>query len=153
MTSQQSNWRLWIIILLSANVMVSAKELVVQKLIDGLHKPVFLTAPVNSSDTLFIVEQHGVIRSLINGELLSDPLLDIIDRVHQSKMPGDERGLLGMALHPKFQENGQFFVNYVDRDNYTMISRFEVDMNSSIKTDPPHSPAQSIFKRQFPAQS
>ena len=49
-------------------------------------------------------------------------------------MPGDERGLLGMALHPKFQENGQFFVNYVDRYDNTIISRYEVNKRSSIET-------------------
>jgi len=134
MTTRQSFWQLWIIILLLTITMMSAKELMVRKLTEGLHKPVFLTAPLHSSDTLFIVEQHGVIRSLINGELLSKPLLEIKDRVHQPIMPGDERGLLGMALHPQFKKNFQLFVNYIDHDDYTIISRFEVDMMSSIKT-------------------
>ena len=77
MTTRQSIWQLWIIILLLTNAMMFAKELIVRKLIEGLHKPVFLTAPLNNSDTLFVVEQHGVIRSVINGELLSKPILEI----------------------------------------------------------------------------
>ena len=103
-------------------------KLTVQKITEGLHKPVFLSAPISSSDTLFIVEQNGVILFYNSGELIQKPLLDIRGRVHQPKMPGDERGLLGMALHPEFKENGQLFVNYIDRDDYSIISRFEVNL-------------------------
>jgi hypothetical protein len=39
-------------------------------------------------------------------------------------MPGDERGLLGMALHPQFHQNGKYFVNYVNQNDITFISSF-----------------------------
>ena len=133
MIIQPTIWWFWIIIYLILTSFMDAKELKVLKLVDGLHKPVYLTSPRNSSDTLFIIEQHGVIQILINGEISSLPLLNIRDRVHQSKMPGDERGLLGMALHPQFQKNGQLFVNYIDNYDNTIISRFEVDMTSSLR--------------------
>ena len=114
-------WRLCLIILLSINGILFADKLLIQKITEGLQKPVFLTAPINTADTLFIVEQHGLILTFINGELLKEPLLDIKGRVHQPKMPGDERGLLGMALHPQFRDNGQLFVNYIDQDDYYEI--------------------------------
>ena len=134
MIIQPTIWWFWIITYLILNSFMDAKELRVLKLVDGLHKPVYLTSPGNSSDTLFIIEQHGVIQRLINGEISSLPLLNIRDRVYQSKMPGDERGLLGMAFHPQFQKNGQLFVNYIDNYDNTIISRFEVDMTSSLQT-------------------
>ena len=86
-----------IVLLLGIIIVLCINKLIVQKIVDGLHKPVFLSSPINSSDTLFIVEQHGVIRSYLGGELIDQPLLDISNHVHQPIMPGDERGLLGMA--------------------------------------------------------
>ena len=35
--------------------------------------------------------------------------------------------LLGMALHPQFNKNGQLFVNYIDQDDFSIISRFPVN--------------------------
>ena len=37
-----------------------------------------------------------------------------------------------MALHPQFEENGLLFVNYVDRDDFSIISRFEVNLKSYV---------------------
>ncbi len=119
-------WCCWIIIYLALNSFMNAKELRVLKLADGFHKPVYLTAPENNSDTLFIVEQHGVVQSFTNGEEAASPLLNIRQRVHQPKMPGDERGLLGFALHPQFSKNGRIFVNYVNKKDSTVISEFKV---------------------------
>ena len=111
---------------------MSAKELKVMKLVEGLHKPIYLTAPKNSSETLFIVEQHGVIQRLIKGEVATSPLLNIRNRVHQPKMPGDERGLLGFALHPQFLKNGRIFVNYVNKKDSTVIAEYKVDPKTRI---------------------
>jgi len=124
-------WR-WIIIYIALNSFMSAKELKVMKLVEGLHKPIYLTAPENSSDTLFIVEQHGVVQRLINGEVATSALLNIRNRVHQPKMPGDERGLLGFALHPQFSKNGRIFVNYVNKKDSTVIAEYKVDPKTRI---------------------
>ena len=107
-----------------------AKEFRVMKLVEGLHKPVYLTAPKNNSDALFIVEQHGVVQRLINGEVATSPLLNIRHQVHQPKMPGDERGLLGFALHPQYSKNGRIFVNYVNKKDSTVISEFKINPNT-----------------------
>ena len=132
MKIQPTIWWCWIIFYLALNSFVHAKELRVLKLAEGFHKPVYLTAPENSSDTLFIVEQHGVVQRLINGKVAKSPLLNIRRQVHQPKMPGDERGLLGFALHPKFLNNGRIFVNYVNKKDSTVISEFKVDQKIMI---------------------
>ncbi len=80
---------------------------------------------------LFIVEQGGTI-SIIDGQgnKKPRPFLDITVRVNAG---GNEQGLLGLAFHPDYKNNGYFFVNYIcddtlpgNSDNNTRISRFQV---------------------------
>ena len=115
-----------LLLFFASPVFLLADRLSVEKVAHGYHKPVYLTAPKNQSETLFIVEQTGQIQTINNGHK-SDPLLDIRKRVYQPKMPGDERGLLGMALHPDFKDNGKFYVNYVNRDEMSIISTFTLN--------------------------
>ena len=89
--------------------------------VSGLDNPVHLTAPAGDA-RLFIVEQPGRIRVFRNGRLLDEPFLDIVSRVGS----GGERGLLSMAFHPRYAENGYFFVNYTDRAGDTQIERYRV---------------------------
>ncbi len=89
----------------------------------GLEQPVFVTHSGDQGQRLFIVEQAGRIRILEKGRLLPTPFLDITDRINF----GGERGLLGLAFHPKFSNNGRFFVNYSRAtDGATVISEFQV---------------------------
>ena len=69
MNIQPTIWWYWIFIYFALNSFTHTQELRVLKLVKGLHKPVYLTAPENNSDTLYIVEQHGVVQSFINGEI------------------------------------------------------------------------------------
>lgn len=100
----------------------------------GLEQPVFLTHTGDADQRLFIVEQPGRIRIFKNGRLLSAPFLDITNRVSF----GGERGLLGLAFHPRFVRNGRVFVNYSRRgDGATIISEFHVsgETNQVEKTE------------------
>lgn len=88
----------------------------------GLVRPADLTHA--GDDRLFVVEQPGRIRIIKNGELLARPFLDITDRVSTT---ANEQGLLGLAFHPDYAANGQFFVNYTRRaDGATVIERYVV---------------------------
>ncbi|MEK7734832.1 MAG: PQQ-dependent sugar dehydrogenase, partial [Pseudomonadota bacterium] len=73
---------------------------------------------------LFVVEQAGRIRVIDRGGVLPEPFLDIRDRVDS----GGEKGLLSVAFHPRFRENGFFYVNYTANRNglHTVVSRFRV---------------------------
>lgn len=93
------------------------------EIVGGLDKPVGLVSPMDGSERLFILEQEGVIRVVQRGVLLRQPFLDIRDRVG-SRAP--EQGLLGLAFHPRFEENGHFYVNYTDANGDTVIARFTV---------------------------
>ena len=80
---------------------------------DGLTAPVALAAPADGSGRRFIADQIGLIL-LIDGEgrLADEPFLDLRSRVVDLNDGYDERGLLGLAFHPDFGENGRFFVYY-----------------------------------------
>ena len=107
---------------------IFSNQLILEKQLGNFQKPIYLTASSKQSDTLFVVEQFGSIKTIIRGKREID-LLDIRDRVHQPHMPGDERGLLCMALHPDFNNNGKFYVNYVNKDDITIISSFQLIKN------------------------
>ena len=64
--------------------------------------------------------------------------LDLRDKVNRWFDPGaNEQGLLGLAMHPKFKENGQFFVCYTKRtNNHSIVSRFRVSKSDPSKADP-----------------
>jgi len=98
-------------------------EIGLQPVVSGLTDPVFLTHDGARGDRLFVVEQAGVIRVIENGRLLDSPFLDIRDRVAS----GGETGLLSVAFHPHYADNGYFYVDYTTRDHlilYTVVSRF-----------------------------
>lgn len=94
-----------------------------------LKAPVGLTHSSDGSGRLFIIEQEGIIRILMNGKLLKDPFLDIRDRVAS----GGEKGLLGLAFHPEFSKTGRFFVNYtsLSKGLKTIISEFKVQTSTN----------------------
>ena len=81
---------------------------------DGLTAPIMATNAGDRSDRLFIVDQAGVVRILDtdDDECLSEPFLDLTDRIVEVNPFFDERGLLGLAFHPRFKQNGRFFVRY-----------------------------------------
>ena len=91
-------------------------------LVSGLMRPIGLTNAGDGSDRLFVLEQSGLIRVIRENELLPVPFLDITGLVSCC----GERGLLGLAFHPNYIENGFFFVNYTDLKGDTVIARFQV---------------------------
>ena len=97
--------------------------------VGGLTAPIGLENAMDSSGRLFAIEQPGLIRIIQDGSLLPTPFLDIRSRVGSS---GSEQGLLGLAFHPSYTENGYFFVNYTDKSGDTVIARYRVSANPSL---------------------
>jgi hypothetical protein len=86
----------------------------------GLHHPLDLQHAPGDRERLYVVEQGGTIRVMRNGQLAGGPFLDVSSRISS----GGERGLLGLAFHPRFAANGRLFVNYTDRQGDTHIAEF-----------------------------
>ncbi len=98
-----------------------------ETVVAGIERPVDLQHA--GDERLFIIEKVGRIRVLQGGNLVDFPFLNITDRVGSS---GNEQGLLGLAFHPRYAENGLFFVNYTDNDGDTVIARFRVTADPNI---------------------
>lgn len=79
----------------------------------GLTSPVVLQPAPEAAGAFFVADQIGTIRVIgTDGQLAPEPFLDLRDRLVPLNASYDERGLLGMALHPEYASNGRFFVYY-----------------------------------------
>ena len=91
--------------------------------------PLYMTNYPNNNQKLLVVEQNGIIKIIENNKIQKIPFLDISNKVHQPLYPADEMGMLGLAFDPNFNQNNFFYINYVNRKEYTIISRFKVKDN------------------------
>ncbi len=84
-------------------------------------------------DRLFIVEQGGQIKILnADATINTTPFLNITSIIST----GGERGLLGLAFHPDYANNGYFFVYYTDNSGDTQVARYTVDGSDPNIADP-----------------
>jgi glucose/arabinose dehydrogenase len=106
-----------------------------QPVASGLERPVDLQS--DGAGRLYIVEKLGHIhlfQDAEDGDVSETPFLNIEDRVNDSS---NEMGLLGLAFHPNYSQNGFLYVNYTGSGGDTFISRFQangdtVDPNSEM---------------------
>jgi glucose/arabinose dehydrogenase len=91
----------------------------------GLQKPTAIAATGDTADRrLFVTEQDGTVQVVDEqGKLGTQPFLDIRSKV----LVDSEMGLLGMAFHPKYQENGYFYVYYINKSKQSVLARFKLD--------------------------
>ncbi|MFX1255433.1 MAG: PQQ-dependent sugar dehydrogenase [Promethearchaeota archaeon] len=92
----------------------------------SFENPVGIYHAGDGTNRLFVVEQKGVIHVFENSKDVSSTqvFLDITDQV----LFGGEQGLLGLAFHPNFTENGYFYVDYTKTNpRRTVIARFTID--------------------------
>src|SRR5262245_49866190 len=76
-----------------------------QPVATGMAAPDYAIAPPGDTSRFFVVEQNGLPRVIQNGTLLPTAALDIQSRVAPPLVPtnaNDERGFLGLAFHPGF---------------------------------------------------
>jgi glucose/arabinose dehydrogenase len=93
-----------------------------EALTGDVRQPTVITAPPGD-ERLFIVERFGVILWMdANRELQDAPFLDLTDRVLAG---GIEQGLLGLAFHPDYADNGRFYVYYTDQGGRRQVSEFQ----------------------------
>jgi glucose/arabinose dehydrogenase len=108
----------------------TADDIVLTEVVSGLERPVQLVG-IPGDTRLFIVEQRGRIRTLIDGQLQETPYLDIGDDLSG----GNEQGLLGLAFHPDFATNGYAYINYTNRAGDTRVVRY-TESEDGLTLDP-----------------
>lgn len=114
----------------------------------GLHQPVAMASPPGDS-RMFVVQRIGIIRILDENYELSDPaFLTLTDRVLAN---GIEQGLLGLAFHPDYANNGRFFVYYTGQGGTRQLSEFKVSATNPDRADPDSE--RVLFKHNQPEGS
>lgn len=102
-------------------------EVALEKVASGFSKPLYVVEPPDGSGRLFVVEQAGKIRIIKDGALSAQPFLDAGPVIASS---GNEQGLLGLAFHPKYKENGRFFVAYTARNGDNTLAEYRVSTDT-----------------------
>ena len=78
-----------------------------QTIATGLSGPTALD--FDSTGRMFVAEQRGVVRVVQDGQLLAQPFLDIQPQVNFIQ----DRGMIGLAVHPDFPATPYVYVSYV----------------------------------------
>jgi glucose/arabinose dehydrogenase len=103
-------------------------------------RPLVLTHAGDGTNRVFVATQQGVIHVFPNDQSAQQTtvFLDHRPKTVDFKEKEFEEGLLGLAFHPKYKENGQFFIYYTTNDapHVSVISRFRVSANDPNKADP-----------------
>ncbi len=99
------------------------KELRLTKVAGGLRRPVLVIAAPGEPARLYAVEQPGAIRVIEGGAVKKERFLDLAGKVSTS----GEQGLLGLAFHPRYQENRKLYVHYTDRRGDTRIVEYRAN--------------------------
>lgn len=117
---------------------------------DGFRRPLYATHAGDGSNRIFLVEQVGKIWILRDGRLLPQPFLDIQDIISPGAITQafSEQGLLGLAFHPDYRDNGEFFVSYTDRQGSTVIARYQADASNMELADA--TSGQTLFQLRQP---
>jgi glucose/arabinose dehydrogenase len=103
----------------------------------GLSEPLDIVNAGDGTNRLFIVERGGKIKILSGGVIQPVPFLDLTGSSLIS-LSGGERGLLSMAFHPDYENNGYFFIYYTRYnadpalDGDLQVSRFHVSSNANL---------------------
>ncbi len=113
---------------------------------EGLSSPLQLLSPPGDSERRFILDQNGQILTMNpDGSIHESPFLDISDRMVSLRDGFEERGLIGMAFHPDFADNGRFYVHYSaplrdsapdNWDHTAVISEFTVSEENPDRANP-----------------
>ena len=113
---------------------------------EGLAAPLALESPNDGSGRLFVVDQTGMIWIIgPDGQMMTDPFLNVADQLTPFREDYDERGLLGLAFHPDYANNGRFFVYFTiplrpeapaDWDHTNVVAEYTVSPDNPNMADP-----------------
>ncbi|MFK7809139.1 MAG: PQQ-dependent sugar dehydrogenase [Saprospiraceae bacterium] len=119
------------LLLLASTYAFAQPEVSLDQYATGFNRPVGIVSA--GDDRLFILEQSGDIEIIdANGDPLDDPFLEI--NVNDN---ANEQGLLGLAFHPNYADNGYFYVNYTaNGGGDSKVVRYSVDPTDPNKADP-----------------
>ncbi|MDQ3811358.1 MAG: PQQ-dependent sugar dehydrogenase [Chloroflexota bacterium] len=87
----------------------------------GFKEPTYVTAIPDDTGRLLVLEREGAVRLVgADGQVHPTPFIDLTGQVST----GGEEGLLGLAFHPRFQDNGYLYIAYTADDRSLQIVRY-----------------------------
>jgi glucose/arabinose dehydrogenase len=146
----------------SSTPLASAADITLEPLITDLVAPIGLVVAPGDTDWAFVIEQTGEIHILRGDGLEPEPFLDLSDRLVRLDSEYDERGLLGLAFHPDYAENGRFYVYYSTAppadapqptDHTNRLSEFRVSATDPDRADPDSERVVLAFEQPQPNHS
>lgn len=114
--------------LIMAGTFAYGQQVGLELFASGVSEP---TEMVHAGDSrLFVTEQGGLIKILnADGTINATPFLNVSSLLASA---GGERGLLGLAFHPDYANNGYFFINYTNTSGDTVIARYTVSEDENV---------------------
>jgi glucose/arabinose dehydrogenase len=110
--------------------------------VSGFAAPVAVVQDPTQPGVQFVVEQGGLIRTVLNNQIQMTDFLDVSALV----LSGGERGLLGLAFAPDYATSRRFFINYTRQpDGHTVVARYLRSATDPLQADP-----ASAFVLQWP---
>jgi len=103
-----------------------------------VQRPISVVIPPDGTNRLFLVQQRGQVSILPKDGSAATLFVDLADRkmeaTEQSKF---EEGLNGFAFHPKYAENGKFYLYYtLQEPKRAVVSEMQVSKADASKADP-----------------
>jgi glucose/arabinose dehydrogenase len=119
---------------------------------DNPLRPILVTHAGDGNNRLFVPTQQGVIYVLPNDQnaTKADIFLDIEAKVSYNDKTNEE-GFLGLAFHPTYRDNGQFFVYYTNKNkpHQNVVARYRVSKDDPNKADANSEEILFIFNKPF----
>jgi glucose/arabinose dehydrogenase len=116
---------------------------------NNLQRPTLALGAPGDTSRLFVLEKPGRIRIVKDGNLAPEPFIDVSNVVEAG---ANERGLLGLAFHPKYPQNGRFYVYYTRKgDGAIEIAEYTRGAGTPDKADA--STAKVLMTIPHPGQS
>ena len=106
----------------------AAQYVTVEELAIGLARPVSIVNAGDGSGRLFIVLQGGEVVVHDGIQVLPAPFLDVSSLVSCC----GEQGLLDIAFHPNYADNGLIFISYTDTSGDSVVARYEVSADPNL---------------------
>lgn len=123
---------LWFLVIVNAQTYPLLPPLSLDLVVQGLQDPLYVTTPPND-ERLFVVNRSGTVMIVQDGQVLKEPFLDVS---RQTATIG-EMGLLSLAFHPDYAENGRVFVLFARLNPFdTVVAEFRRDPQNVNRTHP-----------------
>ena len=110
----------------------NAVRLGLRPVASGLEAPLGITHAGDGSNRLFVIQQGGEVLNVNTSTGQMQQFLDLSNLTEA----GGEQGLLGLAFHPSFEDNGRFFVNYTNEAGDTVIAEYQATPANAARADP-----------------